>query len=83
MAKENKEKKKKVKPVRQSWKPHWIIGLLYRLWRLVFGAAKIAIGAVATVGIICVICALLSGRGGLYASQVLQSAEDGQYGIRK
>ncbi len=33
--------------------------------------------------LICVICALLSGRGGLYASQVLQSAEDGQYGIRK
>jgi H+/Cl- antiporter ClcA len=33
--------------------------------------------------LICVICALLSGRGGLYASQVLQSAEDGQYGIKK
>ena len=54
-----KKKKKRVNPVRQSWKPHWIIGLLYRLWRLVFGAAKIVIGAAATVGIICVICALV------------------------
>ncbi len=54
-----KEKKKRVKPVRQSWKPHWIIGLLYRLWRLVFAAAKIAVGAAATVGIICLICVLV------------------------
>lgn len=54
-----KEKKKRVKPVRQSWNPHWIIGLLYRLWRLIFAAAKIAIGAAATVGIICLICLLV------------------------
>ena len=33
--------------------------------------------------LVCVICALLSGKGGLYASQVLQSAQDSQYGIKK
>jgi H+/Cl- antiporter ClcA len=33
--------------------------------------------------LVCVICALLSGRSGLYASQVLQSAQDGQYGVKK
>lgn len=32
--------------------------------------------------LVCVICALLSGRSGLYASQVLQSAQDGQYGVK-
>ena len=57
--KEKKEKKKRVKPVRQSWKPNWFIGLLYRLWRLAFGAAKIALGAAATVLVICVICGLV------------------------
>ena len=33
--------------------------------------------------LICVICSVLSGTGGLYASQVLQSAKDGQYGVQK
>ena len=54
-----KEKKKRIKPVRQSWKPHWIIALLYRLWRAVFAVTKIAIGAAATVGIICLICVMV------------------------
>ena len=55
----SKEKKKRTKPVRQSWKPHWIIALLYRLWRAAFAVAKIAIGAAATVGIICLVCVLV------------------------
>ena len=41
---------------RQDWKPHWTLGLLYRLWMIVFSAAKIALGAAATVLMICVIC---------------------------
>ena len=43
-----------------------------------FGATNIYLFA-----LVCVICALLSGTGGLYASQVLQSAKDGQYGVKK
>lgn len=57
MAEENK--KHEPKPERQQWKPNWLLQLLYRVWMFVFGAAKIAIGAVATVLIICIICGLV------------------------
>ena len=43
---------KRVKPQRQSWKPHWSIEILLKLWKIVFGASKIIIGAAATVLII-------------------------------
>jgi len=49
------KRRKKGKP-RQDWKPHWLLELLYQLWMIVFSAAKIAAGAVATVLLICVIC---------------------------
>lgn len=57
MPEENK--KRKTKPARQEWKPHWILVLLHRLWMILFGAFKIAVGAAATVAIICVVCGLV------------------------
>ena len=53
------EKKKRKKVVRQSWKPHWTLGLLSKLWLAAFAILKIALGAVATVAIILGICAVV------------------------
>ena len=55
----NEKKKRAPKPQRQSWQPHWILRLIYRLWMIVYGAFKIAVGAAATVLIICIICAFV------------------------
>ena len=41
---------------RQEWNPHWILKILYGLWMAFFGAVKIALGAVATVLMIVVVC---------------------------
>ena len=51
---ENQNKKEKMK--RQDWKPHWSLEILYRIWKVVFAAFKIALGAAATVVIIFAIC---------------------------
>lgn len=53
---ENNKKKRRQKPVRQEWKPNFILRLLHKLWMLSFGAVKIALGALATVACICIIC---------------------------
>lgn len=55
----SRKKIKRVKPERQKWKPHWLVSLLLKIWMFVFTAAKIAIGAVATVFMICIICGLV------------------------
>ncbi len=56
----DKEKKvKKQKPPRQSWAPHWLVSLLYKAWLVSFALLKIALGAAATVAIICGICMLV------------------------
>lgn len=61
--KQNKSKK----PQRQSWNPHWTLELLLRIWKIVFGVSKIALGAVATVLIIFGIClGVLAGSLGDY-----------------
>ena len=52
-------KKKRKKAARQSWKPHWTISILQKLWMILFGVFKIALGAAATVVIICGICILV------------------------
>ncbi len=52
-----KNKKNVNKPIRQDWHPHWAVDALYKIWRVVFAAAKIAIGAAATVVLILVVCA--------------------------
>lgn len=50
------EQNKKQKPQRQDWKPHWLLALLYRVWMVVFTVGKIALGAAATVLVICGVC---------------------------
>ncbi len=49
-------KAKKNKPERQNWDPHMILKILYRVWMFLFGAFKVAVGAAATVAMICGIC---------------------------
>ncbi len=65
-----KEKKIGKKVVRQSWTPHPVLQHLYRVWMVLFAVFKIAAGAVATVVIICGICALVfAGTLGTYLQQ--------------
>ena len=58
MAEENLNKTKR-KILRQDWKPHVSLSILYRIWMVIFGAAKIALGAIATVVLICGVCMLV------------------------
>ena len=58
MAEENVNKKKR-KILRQDWKPHVSLSILYRIWMVIFGAAKIVLGAIATVVLICGVCMLV------------------------
>lgn len=51
-------KRKKRQP-RQRWQPNGFLRLLYHVWMAVFSAAKIAIGAAATVAMIGVICGVV------------------------
>ena len=55
---EMNRKRRKSKP-RQEWNPHWIIKLLYAIWSACFAVFKIAVGAVATVLLICIVCAFV------------------------
>ena len=50
------EKKKRVRRIRQNWRPNLIASLLYKIWRIAFAGIKIAFGALATVLLICVVC---------------------------
>ena len=52
---DNSNKRKKGKE-RQEWNPHWSLKLLYGIWAALLGAAKVALGAIATVLLICVVC---------------------------
>jgi len=56
---EKQKRTKKQKPPRQSWAPHWTVSLLHKIWMVAFSLFKIALGAAATVAIICGICALV------------------------
>ena len=51
-------RRRKSKP-RQEWNPHWLLKLLYALWSACFAVVKIALGAVATVLLICIVCAFV------------------------
>ncbi|MBQ8748505.1 MAG: transglycosylase domain-containing protein [Oscillospiraceae bacterium] len=44
------------KAPRQNWKPHWSLGLLHRIWMILFSALKVAVGAAATVLLIAIVC---------------------------
>lgn len=50
-------KNKKNMPARQDWKPHWSLDLVYKVWMAIFATAKVAVGAISTVLLICVVCA--------------------------
>ena len=53
MDKSNNQKKGRP---RQKWNPHWSLKLIYGLWSAALTVLKIAIGAAATVLLICVVC---------------------------
>ena len=55
----NPKPEKKNKQPRQDWQPHWGFKLAYRVWMVLFSAFKIALGAVATVLLICLVCGLV------------------------
>ena len=50
---------RKEKKTRQEWNPHWLLKLLYGIWMTCFSALKIAVGAVATVLLIVIVCGLV------------------------
>ena len=56
MENESKKRRRSKKP-RQEWNPHWSLKLLYSLWMTLYSVFKIAVGAVVTVVLICVVCA--------------------------
>ena len=47
--------RRKHKP-RQEWNPHWLLKILYGLWSAAVAAAKIAVGAAATVLMVLLVC---------------------------
>ena len=53
---ENHFFKRRMKNTRQKWDPHWSLKLIYGLWSAALAVLKIAIGAAATVLLICVVC---------------------------
>ncbi len=53
------DKKGKKKNDRQQWKPHWMLGTGGKLLSAAWGIVKIALGAVATVLLIAVVCAFV------------------------
>lgn len=56
MAEQNKKKKN---TPRQDWDPHWVIGIAYKVWKVIFVALKVIAGAAATVLLIGVVCAFV------------------------
>lgn len=51
--------KKRKKAPRQEWKPHWSLAILYRIWRILYSAFKVAAVAVITVALVVVVCAFV------------------------
>lgn len=81
--KQEPQKKKRPKRPRQDWNPHWSLKILYGLWMSLFSLFKIAIGAVVTVVLICVVCgAVFLGILGSYLeSDVLPEAANYEFSI--
>ena len=50
------ERRRRVRKPRQKWNPHWIVRILYGLWMAAFSVLKIAVGAVATVLMVVLVC---------------------------
>lgn len=73
---DNEQKSSKQKQ-RQSWKPHWLPSTLYYAWMVFFTIMKVALGAAATVLLICVVCGFVFAGilGGYLESDILPNAE--------
>ncbi len=56
---EKKKKQREPKEPRQSWAPHWLLRVLHAFWTVAYTTLKVALGAVATVLCIVVICTLV------------------------
>ncbi len=56
MENESDKRRRRTKKPRQEWKPNWLLRILYGLWMAAFTVAKIALGAVATVLMIILVC---------------------------
>ena len=56
---EEKRNNKAGRCPRQSWEPHWSLTALQKIWTVIFGAAKIALGALATVVVMVGICGMV------------------------
>ena len=54
MANQNQNNRRR-KRIRQEWNPHWSVKLGYTLCSVLLSAAKIALGAAATVFLICLV----------------------------
>ncbi len=50
------KKNKKAQQEVQDWRPHWSLATVYKVWMAVFTAFKIALGALATVLLIAIVC---------------------------
>ncbi len=51
-----KNRNHKERKPEQQWNPHWILGMLQKIWMVFFAGLKIVAGAVATVLLIALIC---------------------------
>ena len=56
---QERKKSRRAKKPRQDWNPHWSIKLLYTLGSVALSAAKIALGAAATVLMILLVCGVV------------------------
>ncbi len=75
MEAENRKGKKRMP--RQSWKPHWLPNSVYKVWLAAFAMFKVALGAAATVLLICVVCGFvfLGILGGYLEDDILPYSE--------
>ena len=74
---EKKQPRRAVRTQEQNWEVHWSLRALYKLWKGCFAVVKIAVGALATVLLICGVCAfVIAGILGDYLEQdILPNAD--------
>ena len=74
---EEKNPNNKKRTARQSWKPHWLPNTIYKVWLAVFAVLKVALGAAATVLLVCVVCGFVfvGILGGYLESDILPNSE--------
>ena len=80
MANQNQNNRRR-KKIRQEWNPHWSVKIIYTAGSTLFSAAKIAVGAAATVLLICLISAVVF-AGALaeyHQDDILQEAQNWSY----